>query len=188
MSRHASRGPEDPEALIADRYLDALLSGGTPPLAGGPDPALREAATVLRTALVRVHPSFRFEERLAARLAALAVPADRRGSLLAFPGTPSAGRPAAAHPADPLLPAVLRGELDPADAEEVARLTAASTGTDPGGAGGARRPLLVGGAITSAALSVLGIAWVARRALRAGGVPQAAGALAGTPAAAEGRP
>jgi len=42
------------------------------------DPDLVEAARVLRGALVRVHPSFRFEERLATRLgtAALAVARD----------------------------------------------------------------------------------------------------------------
>jgi hypothetical protein len=36
------------------------------------DPDLIEAARILRGALVRVHPSFRFEERLAARLDAAA--------------------------------------------------------------------------------------------------------------------
>jgi hypothetical protein len=36
------------------------------------DPDLIEAARILRGALVRVHPSFRFEERLAARLDATA--------------------------------------------------------------------------------------------------------------------
>jgi hypothetical protein len=36
------------------------------------DPYLMEAARILRGALVRVHPSFRFEERLAARIDAAA--------------------------------------------------------------------------------------------------------------------
>jgi hypothetical protein len=36
------------------------------------DPDLIEAARILRGALVRVHPSFRFEERLAARIDAAA--------------------------------------------------------------------------------------------------------------------
>jgi hypothetical protein len=41
------------------------------------DPDLIEAARILRGALVRVHPSFRFEERLAARLDAAAGGASR---------------------------------------------------------------------------------------------------------------
>ena len=63
---------------------------------------------------------------------------------------------------DPLLPAILAGALDPADDRVLdldSRLAAA------------RRPLLVGGAITSAALSLVGVAWVAWRATRPGGRP-----------------
>jgi hypothetical protein len=43
-----------------------------PPAATLIDPDLIEAARILRDALVRVHPSFRFEERLAARIDAAA--------------------------------------------------------------------------------------------------------------------
>ena len=44
------------------------------------DPDLVEAARILRGALVRVHPSFRFEERLAARLVTAAVAPAPRGA------------------------------------------------------------------------------------------------------------
>ncbi|HEX2756017.1 MAG TPA: hypothetical protein VHM48_11165, partial [Candidatus Limnocylindrales bacterium] len=92
------------EALLTDLYLDALLAGvvldaaaaGTPHDAVGRlDPAARRAAERLRHDLVRVHPSFRFEERLATRLAeaavALRVPvaAGAEGRIVAFrPGRP----------------------------------------------------------------------------------------------------
>src|SRR5262249_51798722 len=71
------RGGADLEAPGADRYLDALLAAaerhaGTAAADAMLDPELQRAAGVLRRSLVRVHPSFRFEERLADRLAALA--------------------------------------------------------------------------------------------------------------------
>ncbi len=70
------------EALITDRYLDSLLAvQPSPSLAfdGGPlgsDPSLgaavRAVSRRLATDLPRFHPSFRFEERLALRLAEVA--------------------------------------------------------------------------------------------------------------------
>lgn len=161
------------EALVADRYLDALLAAvdrhaADAPSDGSLDPEVREAARVLRASLVRVHPSFRFEERLAARLADLAAaqaaPALAAGAedaptatILAFPGLEPS--PLAT---DPLLDAILRGELDPTDEAAVDRAL------DAGGGSGAasRRALLVGGGITSAAISLVGVAWVAWRASR----------------------
>jgi hypothetical protein len=178
------RSRTDVDALVTDRYLDALLTAverrvDDAPVDAALDPGVRNAARVLRLSLVRVHPSFRFEERLASRLAGLAaVPAGRPaaahgslpggagdGSLLAFPAAPAsvtasgtASGPAfASADADPLLDAILRGDLDPADAAAVAR-----AGRLPG----SRRPLIVGGAITSAAISLAGVAWVAWRASR----------------------
>ncbi len=168
--------PQDAEAvdaLVTDQYLDAVLAGGDRPAVGPlgttggagadtPDAALRRAAEVARAALVRVHPSFRFEERLAGRLAALAA-ADsarataaglRHGDVIPFPGTTVPALD------DPLLAAVLEGRLDPADEEAVARAA---------GGRSAARPLIVGGAITSAAISLVGVAWVAWRAARPGG-------------------
>ena len=66
------------EALITDRYLDSLLA--VRPTDGAPldDPGLSVGAAVravsrrLATDLPRFHPSFRFEERLALRLAEVA--------------------------------------------------------------------------------------------------------------------
>jgi hypothetical protein len=158
------------EALVADRYLEALLAAADRRAGGAPadaalDPDVRDAARVLRAALVRVHPSFRFEERLAARLADLAaaqaVPGMAVGGGRVLPFRPrvagSAVPPEASPGADPLLAAVLAGDLDPADADAVDRAA---------GAAAARRPLLVGGAITSAAISIVGVAWVAWRASR----------------------
>jgi hypothetical protein len=64
------------------------------------DPDLIEAARILRGALVRVHPSFRFEERLAARIDAAAgdVP---RAAIADDAMRP--GRPGAAYGRDPIL-------------------------------------------------------------------------------------
>jgi hypothetical protein len=161
------------EALVADRYLDALLAAVDrhavdTPADSSLDPDVREAARVLRASLVRVHPSFRFEERLASRLADLAAaqaaPAlaaggegASAGTLVAFPGL----QPAPLE-ADPLLGAILRGELDPTDEAAVDRALDAGTGSGIA----ARRALLVGGGITSAAISLVGVAYVAWRASR----------------------
>ena len=155
------RDRTDIEALLADHYLESVLAAAERGANDAPadaelDPETRLAVGVLRRALVRVHPSFRFEERLASRLAALAdAQADAAGIVVAFPAAPR-GRPGAG---DPLLPAILAGAVDPADDQVLdldSRLVAA------------RRPLLVGGAITSAALSLVGVAWVAWRATRPG--------------------
>lgn len=142
------------DALLTDLYLDALLAGairdlsGEAPGIGGDrlDPALARAAERLRHDLVRVHPSFRFEERLARRLAeaalgqrvAVAVGEGRR--VVPFP------RDAPAHDD---LAAELLG-LHPAIRRDLGR------------------PLLIGGALTSAALSIAGAAFVAWRFGRPG--------------------
>lgn len=161
------------DALLTDLYLDALLAGavldaaaeGTPDdTAGRLDPAARRAADRLRHDLVRVHPSFRFEERLATRLAeaavALRVPVavGAEGRIVAFRhaqpidldpglGGPEAGRERAG-PVPESSGAPLGSDADPAR-----RLPA--------------RPLLIGGALTSAALSIAGAALVAWRLGRA---------------------
>ncbi len=153
------------DALVADRYLDALLAAGERrahdvPADAALAPDLRHAARVLRRSLVRVHPSFRFEERLATRLADLA--AAQSGSALAAAGGGSVIQfpVAAADPAsaDPLLDAILRGDLDPTDSAATRRAAAGPPD---------RRPIIVGGAaITSAAISIVGVAIVAWRASR----------------------
>ena len=173
-SRFPPQDAEVVEALVTDDYLDALLATAHRLQAADADAAgdadldtpgddLRHASAVIRASLLRVHPSFRFEERLAERLAdlaasrpprALAVGGKRHGEVIPFPG------PAGSDLADPLLAAVLDGRLDPADAEAVARAA---------GLRSPSRPFIVGGAITSAALSLVGVAWVAWRASRPSG-------------------
>jgi hypothetical protein len=133
------------EALITDRYLDSLLAVRAE--AGGPledagvsvGAAVRAVSRRLATDLPRFHPSFRFEERLALRLAEVAasmrlpVAAGGEGQIVPI-------RPSAPGPADPLA---IDGE---------------------GGDAGDRdaRPLLIGGAVAASALSLAG-AWLAWR-------------------------
>ncbi|MFI5258542.1 MAG: hypothetical protein ACHQ01_02855 [Candidatus Limnocylindrales bacterium] len=62
------------DARRTERYLDGLLSADERRASEIPvdvemDPAVQSAARELRAGLIRVHPSFRFEEALAARLA-----------------------------------------------------------------------------------------------------------------------
>jgi hypothetical protein len=151
------------EALVTDRYLESLLSARDrratdAPSVLGLDPAVRTAAARLSGNLTRVHPSFRFEERLAARLAqaaarmtlATAAGAERDVAPIGLAhrtGLPDlAGLPAL----DDLDPVLARLDLlDPARPEA------------PGGL--PRRPLIIGGTIASAALSIAGAAFVAWR-------------------------
>jgi hypothetical protein len=149
----ADGGPEinEVEALITDGYLDSILAAHGrgadtgPTLAGTDlDADVRLAADRLARDLPRVHPSFRFEEALAARLgeaaARMRLPLAAGGESVVVP---LAGR-------SPFLPMLaedddirLRLRADP-------RLTIG-------------HPLLVGGALTSAALSLAGAAYVAWR-------------------------
>src|SRR4029079_355461 len=111
------RDRTDIEALVPDRYLASVLAAAERGADDAPadtelDPETRRAVGVLRRALVRVHPSFRFEERLASRLAALAAArAEAAGCGVPSPAARSV-RPGAP---DPLLPAILAGAIDPAD-------------------------------------------------------------------------
>jgi hypothetical protein len=138
------------EALRTDHYLEALLAAGERRALDTPsdsrlDPAIRIAARRLQRELTRVHPSFRFEERLAARLASIAdgmrlpVAAGHDGRVVAFSGTSE--------------PAQDPDRVDP-------------LGPDPEGEPGLARPLLIGGAMASAALSIAGAAFVAWWRLR----------------------
>ena len=133
------------EALITDRYLDSLLAVQPRPdaLLGDPSSdvgaAVRAISRRLSTDLPRFHPSFRFEERLALRLAE--VSASMRLPLAAGAGggatvVPFRGSPAATP--DPLT--ALEGE----------------------GERGPGRPLVIGGAVAASALSLAG-AWLAWR-------------------------
>lgn len=142
----AGHGPEsgEVEALITDRYLDSLLAVQPRPDALLGDPgsevgaAVRAISRRLSTDLPRFHPSFRFEERLALRLAEvaasmrlpIAVGAGGGASVVPFRGSPAATP-------DPLT------ALD-ADDDSPAR------------------PLIIGGAVAASALSLAG-AWLAWR-------------------------
>ena len=146
------------EALITDRYLDSLLAAPAPlglgPHPAAPDDGLRAIAERLAR-LPRLHPSFRFEEALSARLNAAALArrlpaaAGAEGTLIPMP------RSASAEAVDPVLAAYLAARpIDEDDPDLV-------------------RPLIIGGAITSAALSLAGAAYVAWRRRRTVGAPMA---------------
>lgn len=77
------------EAFIVDRYLESLLARRPADVTDLP-PQLRSTAAALVDALPRYHPSFRFEESLAARLAGTSDrvgAADATGELIPFPAT-----------------------------------------------------------------------------------------------------
>ena len=161
MTLSGGRDAAEIEALIADRYLESLLmahgagADGTPAPAEL-DPRLRAVADRLARDLPRLHPSFRFEEALAARLSGAAV---ARTLPVAAGGEGS----------------VVSMRLPEDDAERAA-LAAYVDGIDLDGDpdGDPMRPLLIGGAaITSAALSLAGAAWVAWRWRRPAGSPMA---------------
>ena len=135
------------EALITDRYLDSLLAIQPADL-DGPlgDPgssvgaAVRAVSRRLSMDLPRFHPSFRFEERLALRLAEVAA------SIRLPIAAGAEGQSIAIRRIHPAAPDSLRvagdGELD----------ERASDG----------RPFLIGGAVAASALSLAG-AWLAWR-------------------------
>jgi hypothetical protein len=135
------------EALITDRYLDSLLAiQPAPHLVGGPlgsdeslSAAVRAVSRRLATDLPRFHPSFRFEEHLALRLAEVAA---------------SMRLPVAAGAEGALVP--LR-ELRPTIPGRL-RATAEDDDVDHPDA----RPLIIGGAVAASAISLAG-AWLAWR-------------------------
>ena len=154
------RDGDEIDAMITDQYLDALLSAHSvgserTPASAELDPEVRRAADRLSRELPRLHPSFRFEDGLWLRLAEVA-----RATRLASAARGDDGpvRLFGAIPADPAL-------------VELARLVDGST-RDPENQHQVR-PLLVGGALTSAALSIAGAAYVAWRLSRPGIDPMA---------------
>jgi hypothetical protein len=153
----AGRDGHEVEALVTDRYLEALLAAHARgadrgPAANEPDDAVRRTANRLARDLPRFHPSFLFEEALAGRLASHAL----RMRL-----------PAAAGAEGVIVPLPAGGAF--ADFRD-----------DETRAGFGRRPLIIGGALTSAALSLAGAAYVAWRLNRpaAGPMVRAARAVA----------
>ena len=154
----AGRDTIEVEALVTDRYLEALLAGrdgGSVEAAafgfGGDslDRGVRLASLRLRRDLPRFHPSFRFEERLALRLAEAAA---------SLRLARAAGGEADVVPFVPRPPGL-------EDLDDLAALV---------GPGADRplldraRPLLLRGAVASAAISLAGAAWVAWRRSRVG--------------------
>ena len=156
----AGRDAGEIDALVTDRYLETLLAAHArgadgAPAASVPPDAIRATAVRLARDLPRLHPSFRFEEALAARLAEVAwrmraaTAAGAEGLVVSLP-TPTTEDGDPADPADPRFPL--------------------------------GRPLIIGGALTSAALSLAGAAYVAWRLNRpaAGPMARAARAVART--------
>ncbi len=161
------------EALVTDRYLDALIAsgeltgeltdrlpdpfgaGGASDARGGRHPgqrldeAVRLAARRLANDLPRFHPSFRFEERQAVRLAEAAV-------AMRLPAAAGAEGSVA------LLP--VRQVAFPDGFDPLA-----DPDPDPDADGDGftvSRPLLIGGAMAASALSLAGAAFVAWRRSR----------------------
>jgi hypothetical protein len=129
----------DVDALRTDRYLESLLAAADRHARNVPADTdiaqdIRDAASRLRRDLVRVHPSFRFEDRLAARLGEAAA---------AMRLAPAAGGETAVRSIPVVAPPVDNANRDDGF-----------------------RPLLIGGALTSAALSIAGAAFVAWRRTR----------------------
>jgi hypothetical protein len=163
MPPDPTRDATEIDALVTDRYLETLLAAhasgaDVAPAPTEVDPAVRAVAQSLGRSLPRLHPSFRFEEALAARLTAAALArrlpqaAGAEGSVISMP--PSAIPRSAGGPLDdPTLAAYLSD--DPIDDGNVAR------------------PLLIGGALTSAAISLAGAAYVAWRLRRPAATPMA---------------
>jgi hypothetical protein len=155
------------DALLTDLYLDAILAGlslhgdivtangsVTQAAPGRLDPAIRAVSERLRRDLVRVHPSFRFEERLATRLAEAAVlirmprAVGAEDHVVAFRPSSSRAAPDRERVAETLTVDGIVGDATSFDRRDRAR------------------PLLIGGALTSAALSLAGAALVAWRRTR----------------------
>jgi hypothetical protein len=142
----AGRDSRDVDALVTDRYLETLLAAHARGAESGPaslegDPILRQTMARLARDLPRFHPSFRFEEALAQRLAT------------------AAARIRAAEPDPPtlaILPDGLVRVIAPADLRTVMG-----------------RPLWIGGALTSAAISLAGAAFLAWRLRRPPRTPMA---------------
>ena len=164
----AGRDSHEVEALVTDRYLDAILAAHArgadhAPAGALPGAAVRLAADRLARDLPRLHPSFRFEEALAARLAEAAV----RMGLPVAAGGEGLVVPIARNPGT-------HGNASGAFDTDLAAADAARNGLG--------RPLLIGGALTSAALSIAGAAYVAWRLNRppASAMVRAARAVART--------
>jgi len=144
----ATRDGGEIEALVTDRYLESLLALGldepepntlATSIVDRLQPQVRLASARLARDAPRYHPSFRFEARVALRLAEIAASMRVREAA----GGEGVVIPIGLHPPETIDPddLLFAGPLD----ERPDRV----------------RPLLIGGALTSAALSLAGAAFVA---------------------------
>jgi len=160
------------DARRTERYLDGLMAGDDRRALQVPsdtdlDPAVLLASRELRAGLNRVHPSFRFEESLAARLGASAgrlkaglpideaEPTDGWGSVAPFRSHSVPAAQAAANPEIVAAPAARSRGILPAAAFRLL----------PEKASRPSRPLIVGGVgvgVAGAAISI-GAVYVAWR-------------------------
>jgi hypothetical protein len=160
------------EALLIDRYLESLLApraeaaasdAAFGPSASGLDRGVRLASLRLRRDLPRFHPSFRFEERLALQLAEAAAGL-RMAAAAGLEGAPI-----------PVGGARVGGPRAPGSSDDAADGDPSLPNLGPGllgegvAAGRSTRPLLIGGAMASAAISIAGAAFMAWRRSRPGG-------------------
>jgi hypothetical protein len=170
------------DARRTERYLDGLTTAderraSEVPVDAELDPAIRLAARELRAGLTRVHPSFRFEDALAARLAAAAarlkagVPVEEAVAV-AKPGTLAPFRSHSAPGTDASVSAVA-ATAEPVAARSAATPVLPARAISPGAAirrwperaAHPSRPLIVGGVgvgVASAAISI-GAVYVAWR-------------------------
>lgn len=126
MSLGPSARDGEVEALVIDRYLESLLARAPHDPADVPE-ELRATADLLSTGVFRYHPSFRFVEDLAARLAVAASRPEAGAAVIDFPASTA-----------------IASAMDARSAQV--------------------RPVVIGGVLTSAAISLAGAAaWVAWR-------------------------
>ena len=184
---------DDRAARRTERFLDGLMAADERRSPETPtdvdlDPAVAGAARRLRSGLLRVHPSFRFEEALACRLADAAariqagvsaddldrIPIGPFGSVSQFPGAVSNRSDVAGSSAkSPVLAQSRRIASRSAVVDQVAALRRL-----PGIAAKQQRPLLVGGVgVASAAISI-GAVYVAWRRTHTNIAPMARAARA----------
>lgn len=144
------------EALITDRYLDTLLAAQPRPIgesiedeSASLSAAVRAVSRRLALDLPRFHPSFRFEERLALRLAQIA-------ASMRLPVAARAEGHAVVIPAIPVIP------VAPGTVDRLAHDGAPLDLDAPFDPHADNRPLLIGGAVAASAISLAG-AWLAWR-------------------------
>jgi hypothetical protein len=153
------------EAIRTDTYVEWLLDTADARRvadreAPEADASVATAARTLRDTLGRAHPSFRFEERLSRRLAELAL-AMRRAAAV------GGSSPAASADVGAGWAAALAAALDRRPGGELVAFPGSAVAATDGDAAAAGRtgvrPMIAGGAVASAAISIGAAALVAWR-------------------------